>query len=717
MRAIGFVRVEPSYQLTLSAFDPEPGAAHWRLSAKLKVIPVRSEVREVIVELPPTWTRFEADPLDLVESVTEVDAKGVKRYTVRLFTAERAPFELALTAHLPAAAKEHEAAIPFPEFPRAVEQAARVEVRVPNGLTVRGTAVARDRGEFDERIDLTADRADTGAGSSADPKMAVTALSADFESGVGRVDLVWRLYQPDMPVRVDTEVTFYGSQARVEQAFQFGPVEEPNRPVRFRTLANSPPNLRFNPPLARDPIGGDLVFRPPSGAREYTLHASYSLRIPETADGTQVPIGLLWPEGVTRAESRVRVWGDAMASRVIGFDGPWGELPPEPDMAKDSLPWLTLAGSGTDLTLALKLAGGDSNPLPSVTVERGLFEARVGMGDEVAHMRARFRLREWPDAGVLVSRPVGVGMEVTADGILVTNLTSAATGIGAGGAPPGTILVPLPPSINRTLVLDIKYDTPATWTSREDTVLTPPVIADASYLSPVRWQVLFPEDVTPLYLDSGLTPENRWVRRGMLITPAGGATAAELDEWFESGKLPAEPDGVAAGESAGVTARQATPGAIQVYRVPWNGWVAGCSLLVLVVGLGVSRLPATLVGPAVGLIGAGAAVAAVAWPQPMSQLVGGCQPGLWSLVVVLAGQAGLRWYHRRRVMYLPGFTRTRPESVVGSQSYPAENENEKRSDGGGFVARPTGSGAVMPPAERSSVPLEGSARSRGSDVI
>ena len=66
-----------------------------------------------------------------------------------------------------------------------------------------------------------------------------------------------------------------------------------------------------------------------------------------------------------------------------------------------------------------------------------------------------------------------------------------------------------------------------------------------------------------------------------------------------------------------------------------------------------------MIGPAVALLGSLVAVAAAVWPQPVSQAVAGCQPGLWAALLLLAGQVAVRWYYRRRVTHLPGFTRTR----------------------------------------------------------
>jgi len=66
------------------------------------------------------------------------------------------------------------------------------------------------------------------------------------------------------------------------------------------------------------------------------------------------------------------------------------------------------------------------------------------------------------------------------------------------------------------------------------------------------------------------------------------------------------------------------------------------------------------------------------------------------LSVVLVGQALVRWYYRRRVTHLPGFTRAAVDGVAGG-SVPASARSSQQAG--------SGSGAIRLDAPGSQPPL------------
>jgi hypothetical protein len=134
-----------------------------------------------------------------------------------------------------------------------------------------------------------------------------------------------------------------------------------------------------------------------------------------------------------------------------------------------------------------------------------------------------------------------------------------------------------------------------------------------------------------------------------------GWSGESLDQWFKTGS---DSDTRRAGAADELVVRQSAPQPLRVAAVSRAWLLVGSSLAVFLVGLIVSRFPGSLAGPLVALLAGSAATAAVLFPQPAAQVAGAAQPGLAALVVVLVGLAVGRWYHRRRVTHLPGFSRS-----------------------------------------------------------
>ena len=674
------VRVRPSHALTRTP-------AGWRLQTDARVTPpFRAEVEQVMIDVPPGWEGFEAGPPDLVEEVRVVGEGPTRRLAVTLTAGQRAPFDLTLTATFLSGSRE--AILPLPRFPtpadsavKVVEQGATVTAAAPEGLEVRGTATTEDN---PAPQDL---RPPAGA-----KPGAATQVAGQFDKAVTRVDLTWQVHRPDLAADVRAEVTVQDRQLVVAQTVRLKSAEADARPILFRGPPAST-GLRGTPtPEARG--NGEWLFRPPAdGAKEFTVSLSYALpvppRRPDQSGPARVAVGLFWPEPATRVETTVRVWGGGSARRVVGFDGTWRDLPPEPAADRDALPWLTLAGSGANPPLALDLADPADGGVNGTTVDRALVQATVG-GDGAVAVRGRFVLRRWSPAGVDLELPAGTVPEITVDGRKADPIATADAGESR------VVRVPLPaPAAGRPgPVLDVRFTAAPVRAVRGElgqATLPAPRLPGAVFRSPPRWQVLVPQDDVPLFLGRDLMTDSRWAVRHGTVGPTAGATPAELEQWLAGGTEPGPDDLPAAGDA--FTARQPVPGPVRLLLVPRVWWVGACSLAALVVGYGLARLRPVLLGPGLAVVGVAAAVAGVGWPQPTAQAAAAVQPGLLLLAVVLAGQALVKWYYRRRVTHLPGFTRTGAEPV-GSGSAPAAPRSSQAT---GSAAVPLDGAGSQPP--------------------
>ena len=627
------VRVQPTFAL-------RPADGGWRLDATLAITPVRTEVSEVVVELPPGWQGLEVTPAELVDAVQEgKETPTGRQYSVQLATSQKA-FTLTLTANFAVElTSTQKATFPLPRFPGLSVQNAKVTATVPDGLAVSGTATT-EGGARELRSPNP-----PGAKPSA-----VTAVSGQFEKGVTRVDLAWHPHRPELAIDILADVVVNERQLLVKQVIRVRSPEGEPRPIEF---VGPPGAMGLRTVPSQDqPSANAWKLRPPPDAREFTQTVTYALPIPPRRPDqpVRVNVGLFWTAAAPKTEATIRIVGGS-GRRIARYEGLWRELPPEPIAERDSLPWLTLAGTGSDLPLTLELADADGL-LPTTTVDRALMQAWVDADGKVG-VRGRFLLRRWSSL-LEVEIPAGVAPEFSVDGKKIDPSVTAAR----------TVRLALPEAKpgGAALVLDVRYLLPVTHTGFGELVLPPPRLPGAVYRTSVRWQVALPSDAVALSFDRSLQSELHWAWRAGTFAPTAGATTAELDQWLTAGAEPeAVSDRVFVAGTDVLTARQHAVAEVRLYHVPRALWVVGCSLVVLLAGLAVSRVRPVLLGPVLGLAGIAAVITAMAWPQPTAHAAGAALPGVAALVIVLAASAAVRWYYRRRITHLPGFTRGLPE--------------------------------------------------------
>jgi hypothetical protein len=649
----GDVAVKPTYRLTLTD-------AGWRVRAEVKVFPIRTEVDALAVEVPADWRGLEVSPPELVEGVqpgtatdgfwlsTAARLTGTLRIpvVVRLAAGQKQPFDLVLTAVFPVEPGDQTAVVPLPRFPGAFEKEAAVIAAVPEGLEVRGEL----RG-WDAELAAWGDALTAIPGADGKPPRVATSVTAKTEAGLARVLLGWNPHRPDLVAEVRADVVLGERQLEVTQRMTLRSAEGFPRQLRFRAPAGAA-GLKAQPALT--PSNGDWLLAVAPDAKEVALTATFAVPLPRPTDGAapwKVPVGLLWTAGTSRADATVRVWSNAATGRVLATSSiGWRELVAEPSPDRDTLPALSLAASGAEVPLILEVREVENPAAVAVWVERGLIQAWAA-GDGAIDYRARFLVRRWLAPSVEVRLPgplAGPNPEFRLDGLKVN-----ATPVPDAGGVERAFRIPLP-APGKAVAVEVRYQLPAAPGRVAEAVYLPPLLPTAAFTGPVRWQVTLPTGAVPL-LTGGGTAEFRWRLGTTGLAPLPLAPAEGMERWFQTGE---EPIGEANAEA--ITARQASPGPVRLYRVPRTGFVILCSVVVFILVLVLSRLPGWAVGPVVAVVGGAVGVAAVMLPHPAAHVAGAAQPGLAGAALVLLGLALARLSYRRRVTRLPGFARSLP---------------------------------------------------------
>ncbi len=632
--ARGFTAVQPHHRLDLTHEG-------WRLRTELRVAPVRTFVEQIVMELPSGWREPIVRPDDRVDEVLAgVEMAEKRQWTIRLANGVSEPFTLTIESLYAVPETASDATFALPRFPGTTERETQISLSVPDGLTIQATA-------RDASLQTPLQPVGTVKQSAA------TQLSSTFETPVQNLEVSWQPYRAELAVTTKADVTLTERQMTITQTMQFKANDPIGRAIRFKgpTL---PLALQATPAL--EPAGPGLwSLTPSSEARELALVLSYSLALPARADANplSVDLPLFWPDATSQSAT-VRFWGTPApgARRPGNVQGPWELRPPEPSPDRESLPWLTLAGVGS--TKGIPLSFDLMEPLETggTTIDRALFQNWTSP-EGLILLRARYLLKRWS--------PSGLELEVsgsTVPSIFVNRERVDAIAVGGSeGDGPRVYRIPLPePRTNRTsLILEVQSTIVAR--PRSELTFVPPQIRGATLMTPARCQIVFPSDAVPVVLGSTFLPDLDWGWRNGWLAPVAGASSDELERWFLGSANPGENIPLNSASDDAVTGVQYTHGPLRILRIPRVPFVIVCSLLVLVLGAGITRLRPALVGPALVFLGLIAVVSGVLFPQPASQILSAGIPGLLALVLILGISAILKWLARRRIDYLPTFRR------------------------------------------------------------
>jgi hypothetical protein len=547
----------------------------------------------------------------------------------------------------------------------------RVTVTVPEKLEVHGQVHEWER----DRIAEWGRPLEATAGIS-------TALAFASARPAARMDLTWGPIRSELIVESVVDLTLDEATATARHTLKLPPAADP-RQLTLRAGPGSPPATPRIIGGARisNRDGAWLLDLPATGNKEQIVVFSYVIPLTkrETVAGRRtVDLGLLWPEGTTRCETRLHLWGrDAATSfRPTLVDGPWEELPTEAVPDHPSLPALVLRGSGVDLPLKLSLTeitgiGPGSLAQTDLIGERVLIFVSVAESGRQDYT-ARFRFHRERAAAIefeLPAPPAAIGLHVLLGRKLLDQVQVLDESGSIGNASSGRIIrVPLQRLPDTTVELTLEYQLPpdpgagraaAGWSW----AFAPPQVRGPVWVEDARWYVELPDDGVFLNWSAKATLQQKWGRRKFLPALRPASTLADIEAWFHAGStgddatddfLPESnsPEGVA-------VARAVDLSPLRLTHAPRSGWVLACSLVVLAAGLALNGLRRIvwLFWLALAALPVLLGVIALRWPQPVTAgLVAGA-PGAIVLGLVLLAQWLLRRRYHRRVVFMPGFTR------------------------------------------------------------
>jgi hypothetical protein len=663
----GELRTQVTHTLTLTD-------SGWRITTEIKATPIRREIDFIEVELPAVLQpTIEVGPHELVEKIDRVDPAS-NRWQIRLAHPRRVETTVRLDAVYPRGEPTDGRDVSNLALPRvrgSVDGDGRVVVNVPEGFDLSGTVREWDRDRVNE------------SGKPMDPqpgKLPSLALITTGSPAV--VEMTWAPQGAAVPVKSTTDVTIEDHQIVTRQRLTL-PASTATRRITLRAVGPVPSHVRAIEGSAIVNHGVDewLLTIPPNPDRESVVVLALMQALAESRPlmPGRLDIGLLWPATLGPMEGRVRVWVRTTTGlRPLPAGGPWEELPAETSAEHDSLPALELfAGAQAPLTLELAEAVGLAPA--GVIAERVLIQAIAGDAGQQRY-RARFLLRSVAAPSVDVELPTAVAalanLEVTLGGKRLDQVAVVdPAGTPVAAAAGRIIRVPLPPRGPAT-ELAVSYilgDTRAA-VNRWRLSLTPPRLRGPVFVGPVRWQIMLPEDDFVLPADERTLLEQRWGLRRFLPAPIPARSGRELEEWFRGSS-----DGIddQAMTDPSVVARQGSLQPIGLIPIPRMLLYLICSLAVLAMGgaLAIIRHRRWLFWLVLMLLLICISAGALLWPQATMVALAGTPPGLFVLALSLAVMSWQARRYRRRVVFLPSFTRTKPPSTM---SRPASSQRRRQ---------------------------------------
>jgi hypothetical protein len=633
----------------------------WRLRTTIEVKPFYTEADWLELEVPADLQNLVGSPPDEVEGVAPVRDAGPARRVIqmRLASPRRRDFTVILEGLYPQAGDAREATLALPRVLGAFDHDGQVTVAVPEGFDVRGSV---REWETNHASTWALPLEPRGGG-----------LSARVNRAAGQIDLSWRPQQPDLRVDTVADVTLGNAQGRIILHMHCS--NSGRAPTRLRLRGpEGIRNLAATPGTIEPAAPGEwFVGLPADTGREFSLKLTYTFDRPITrtgADGLHEVVPLVWLDGATQVEARVRFWRDPTAApnraAPVGADAPWQVLPPELVPERDTLPMLVLQASGNQLALSVRFTsrnGEEQTTGATSWVERALIQVQAG--DESHRYRARFYLRRWQTPTMELALPMAAAaVEASLNG---KPIDAPDTVRSDDGRPFLRIALPAWRP-RRPVVVEVQYQLPAAGTRAE---LTPPLPAPGSGIAvaATRWEVALSRGSTPLSFSNTTVLEERWGWRHLFPSPQAARSVAELEAWFLNGQEPAS-EGSAnwqMGEAA-VAAREEGLHPLSLYLLPRTAMLIAASVVAFLTGLFLSRLRRRDATLALLGIGAVAALGTSAWPQPAGQLFAAALPGLVLLAIVLGSQRYLQWHYRWRLDHMPAFSRSTNSSLARTGS-------------------------------------------------
>jgi hypothetical protein len=650
----------------------------WRLNSKINVKPIHTRLEGIEVQVGPGYQldrETGAMPSDLIDSVEIKDlSNGRRALQIKFFREQTQPFALSLPATYTQAAGPLKAILELPVPMQTLDRGGLVSVTLPEGLELLPPSFGLENFPHGERQHTWR-----------------------YERFPTRLDLEWQAYRPELAVDGTADITLAGRQAQVRHRLH---LQYPlGRPVSIGLKI--PAELKGSIRLDGGTLASDgTVSLTTAGPKEHVLTVTYVFPLPTTSDdepalpenwfeehsvrpapARRISIPLVQVVQASRMEIRARIWCDANVISTLA-QGPWEERPTENVPEMDTMPALVLASTDREAPLVLGIIEAPSNLLAALVIGRGLIQAAVEEGGNQSY-RIRFLVSRLSARQLDVDFPLPIASlnpEFYLGGKKVGRWQSVDSLDAAGEGSKRARLEIEPDLYLKPMILEIRYQVAqgsVNWSRAGFTWLQPPQLREAAILGQVRWRINVPEGWVPLIQDDGYSLGQRWIWQGGLCVPQPTVTSVDLDRWLETGTS----------ESTSTTFRsqadrepdlvcwRADLQAVPLLYFPQPVWLLLCSGALMMVGV-IAQCALQRRGR-YGLLLALAVLMVILggwwWPGAIVSVFYGCEPGLAVLGAVLIGRWGLHLGQRRRLKYLPSFTRRQPTVL------PARKDSAGRS--------------------------------------
>jgi hypothetical protein len=689
-RVKGTVETKVEHELRLT----ERG---WQVLSKFKVTPVRTSVDRLELSIDPQL--YDSDVGASAESllVEEVVVDTPRRQATVKIQKQSRPFVLKWPGLYRLSDKEQQTGGHLKlELPRCLQTLDRggqiTTILPPEGWELAsGESLAEDLRPGEREYTWRSDRAPFWA------------------------ELAWRPYRPEFAVDSAADLRLTGQQGRVRHQFRLYWSRDPASQLRL----DIPPALKNRVRLASKDArlqedGTVLLAKPLEKDRSLTLEYSFPLLPPAGLElGTghserafEVP--LVGVEGATRSESKIRIWSESGIQPAL-INGPWEERPTEVVAGQESVPILVLRNPSPNASLRLQLTEVGGFRSPDILIDRALIQVQI-TPESFQNYRARFLVTRINTRHLDIDLPdlvVGTIPQVFLGGKQLPLQSAEGKGIRLSVEPD---LFPKP------VVWEVRYKVVPSGRNGNgvlQTTLYPPILQQAVFLGPVRWELAYPPGWLSFYQGGGLVSEQRWAWQGSLFTPQPAMSKAELDRWLTATAAapvaPAESATPSENVEPSLVCQQVSPQPLLLLHVSRQMWLLACSLVFLVLGLAliVAPFPRVLLWVLATVLCLGGAAAGIYWPGLLMAVIYGCEPGVVVFAFILAIQWMLQQRYRRRVVFLPGFTRTKQGSSQVRPPTPSLRRGQgEGGTGAGDRSRLEPSTVDAPPLPPSGHPAE-----------
>lgn len=630
---------------------------NWKLTTVIDVTPLTSGVDQISVQLPPDYrllTSLLAEPAGSVKP----NPGGARVAEIQLAQKQSRTFRVTLEGT-------------YPPTPEPLRQAT---FELPQPLQIVGP-----RGGGHQVTILLPEALELETPKVADSAWEVTRVRPHQQRWSSdqlptKIEISWLPQRQELQLSSVADIAISGHVAQVVQQIWFAAAQAPAE-VQFRV----PENVRDVQIADQGEWNATtrMVTLASQANEKRPLRLRYAFEVNLQGAAAVFPVPLPLPGRGVRCDTKVRIACEpgTLAERT---GGPWEELPLEPTAEGEDrrLASLVLHGDRPEAPPVLRLSEVPFQRLATIAIQKALLRVWVTeQGQQGYHASflveraGRYLDIEFPaPPASLLNVKVMVG-DFESGWAPIEESSTRPLGGGDGSR---IARVPLGTGILKPTLVEVQYQTgPAPYGGRGpawiravgpfQTLLQPPrILGDANHAS-VRWQVELPADWVALYEDSGIPFEQSWGWRGWLLAARPSVSKGEMDRWLHA---PAEVGSAGPDSDAypRLASRRTDFEPLRIVHVQQQLWLLGCSLVLLLLGLGLYMLRPgrVLLWFVLLVLGGGALAAGLLWPGVLSAVIYGCEPGLLALLAVLGVQGLLQLRYRRQVAFLPSFKRVKP---------------------------------------------------------